>query len=204
MFCQNPATIHLTERGNKKGRQVHLCEACARKNKLLPAKCQFCESPATVHLTDIVNKKKREVHLCEECARKNNLIPDQPSPHIDLKALLGMLVGPMGSAPAGDETAALICPACGLNYAEFRNEGRLGCPEDYEVFREALEPLLERIHRSIGHAGKAPRAFRELERVAELKTLRKRLRVAVKAEKYEEAARLRDVIRQKEGSDEPR
>lgn len=205
MFCDNPASVHLTERGSKKKkREVHLCEACARKHNLVPPKCQFCDNPATVHLTDIVNKKKREAHLCESCAREHNLIPDQPTPQIDLKALLGILVGPLGGAGAADDPSALICPACGLKYAEFRNEGRLGCPEDYDVFREALEPLLERIHRSIGHTGKAPQAYREQARETELKTLRKRLRAAVKAEKYEDAARLRDLIRQKEGSDEPR
>src|SRR5437899_2121081 len=58
-------------------------------------KCQFCNNQATVHVTDIANKRKRELHLCEKCARKHNLIPDQPTPHVDLKALLGLLIGPL-------------------------------------------------------------------------------------------------------------
>jgi protein arginine kinase activator len=168
-------------------------------------KCQFCDNPATVHLTDIVNKKKREVHLCEGCARKHNLIPDQAVPQIDLKALLNLLVGPFHQAQAAAaDPAALTCPACGLQYAEFRAEGRLGCPADYDAFRATLEPLLERVHRSVRHAGKVPRAFRRLAREAELRGLGQQLRAAVAAEEYEEAARLRDLIRQKEGSDEPR
>src|SRR5215212_7852671 len=58
-------------------------------------KCQFCDNPATVHLTELANKRKREVHLCEGCARKHNLLSEQPAaPQIDLKALLGLLVGP--------------------------------------------------------------------------------------------------------------
>ena len=168
-------------------------------------KCQFCDNPATVHLTDIVNKRKREVHLCEGCARKHNLIPDQAVPQIDLKALLNLLVGPLQQAQAaGAEAAALTCPACGLQYAEFRAEGRLGCPADYDAFRPVLEPLLERVHRSIRHAGKVPRNFRRQAREAELRELRKQMRAAATAERYEEAARLRDLIRQKEASDEPR
>ena len=168
-------------------------------------KCQFCDNPATVHLTDIVNKKKREVHLCEACARKHNLIPDQAVPQIDLKALLNLLVGPFQlHHPAPLDPAALTCPACGLQYAEFRAEGRLGCAADYDDIRPALEPLLERVHRSLRHAGKAPRAFRRQAREAELRELKKQMQAAAASERYEEAARLRDLIRQKEASDEPR
>jgi protein arginine kinase activator len=157
-------------------------------------KCQACDNPATVHVTDIVNKQKRELHLCERCARQHNLIPDQPAPQIDLKALLGLLVAGHPAA-AGADPAALKCPACGLKYAEFRADGRLGCPAEYDAFRHALEPLLERIHRALAHAGKAPRAA---GRRAEVDGLRERLAAAVAAERYEEAAGLRDLIRQKE------
>lgn len=160
-------------------------------------KCQFCDNPATVHLTKVVNKRKREVHLCEGCARKN-----QVSPGIDLKSLLGLLVGPL--APAAASPDALTCPTCGLQYPEFRAEGRLGCPADYDVFRPLLEPLLDRIHRSAVHAGKVPQTFRRQQRQAELADLRTQMQAAVAAEDYEAAARLRDTIRQKEAPDEPR
>jgi protein arginine kinase activator len=160
-------------------------------------KCQFCDNPATVHLTKIVNKKKREVRLCEACARKHNVTPT-----LDLKAILSMLVGPLQAGTP--EPASLTCPGCGLEYGEFRAQGRLGCPADYDAFRPMLEPLLERIHRSVTHAGKLPRAFRRQLRDAELSELRKQMHAAAERENYEEAARLRDLIRQKEGSDEPR
>ena len=161
-------------------------------------KCQFCDNLATNHFTEIVKatKSKREMHLCEQCAREHDLIPDQPTPHVNVKALLGLFAGP--------PLPALTCPACGLQYGEFRAEGRLGCPEDYEAFRSALEPLIERIHRSVVHAGKMPQAVRRQAREAELGDLRERLTAAVAAERYEDAARLRDLVRQKEASDEPR
>ena len=158
-------------------------------------KCQICDNPATVHLTDIVNKKKRELHLCEKCARERNLIPEQPGPQLDLKALLNLLMHPFppGGQPAAGEDVieqpvTEACEICGLTLAEFKAEGRLGCPHDYESLRAALEPLLERIHRSTGHTGKAPRAVRVQE-------WKKQMQAAVAAEDYEEAARLRDLIR---------
>jgi protein arginine kinase activator len=157
-------------------------------------KCQICDNPATVHLTDIVNKKKRELHLCEQCARERNLIPEQPGPQLDLKALLNLLTHPFpqpGQSAGEDLIAQPVteaCEICGLTLAEFKAEGRLGCPHDYESLRAALEPLLERIHRSTAHTGKAPRGVR-------LQEWKKRMQAAVAAEDYEEAARLRDLIR---------
>ena len=66
---------------------------------------------------------------------------------------------------------------------EFRAQGRLGCPHDYEVFRTGLEPLLQRIHRADRHVGKspAPRPCRR-RRQAELVELRRQLQAAVEAE----------------------
>ncbi len=155
-------------------------------------KCQICDNPATVHLTDIVNKKKRELHLCERCARERNLIPEQPGPQIDLKALLNLLTNPFPQAgdahPTTAEPVATACEVCGMTVAEFKATGRLGCPHDYESLRSTLEPLLERIHRGLAHVGKAPRAVR-------IRDWKKQLHAAVAAEDYEEAARLRDLIR---------
>ena len=98
-----------------------------------------------------------------------------------------------------DELAGLTCPACGLKYGEFRSDGRLGCPHDYEVFRAGLAPLLKRIHRAGQHVGKSPRRDRQAtQRHQELIGLRRQLREAVDEERYERAAQLRDLIRAKE------
>ena len=96
---------------------------------------------------------------------------------------------------AGTNAAAATdsrCPECGLTYAAFKAEGRLGCPHDYDAFRPVLEPLLERVHRSVLHEGKQPVASRNAARLEELRT---RLKAAVSTEDYEQAARLRDLIR---------
>lgn len=160
-------------------------------------KCMFCDSPATVHLTDIVNKKKREAHLCEKCARERNLLPEQPGPPVDLKALMGLMMNPLQAlAPAAPPPPQdAVCPECGLTYPAFKAEGRFGCRHDYDAFRVALEPLLERVHRATAHVGKLPAVARRTARLAEL---RGEMKSAVAAENYEQAARLRDLIRQME------
>src|SRR5438876_5638863 len=156
-------------------------------------KCQSCSSPATVHLTDIVNGQKKELHLCQACAEQQQLIKQQ---ELNLPAILQTLIG-QHVGQLTDELARLTCPACGIKYMEFRAEGRLGCPNDYQVFRAGLEPLLERIHRAGRHVGKVPRHRPSAARQAELIELRQKLRQAVDSEAYEEAARLRDLIRQR-------
>jgi protein arginine kinase activator len=155
--------------------------------------CQLCGEPATVHLTDIVNKKKRQMHLCEGCARKQNLITDDPTPQLNLQPLLQLLMGQLSLTPA--QTGGLLCPTCGLKYAQFRATGRLGCADDYDAFRTALEPLLERVHRGVRHAGKVPAAERARAAAALLAGLKDDLATAVAAERYEDAARLRDRIK---------
>jgi protein arginine kinase activator len=162
-------------------------------------KCQFCSKEATVHLTDIVHNHKREVHLCQSCAEKQHLVQKK---ELNLPAIIQNLIGAHLGGQSGT-LARLACPACGIRYMEFRAEGRLGCPHDYAVFREGLLPLLQRIHRGGTHVGKTPRRAPNPARQAQMVELRRRLQAAVDAEAYEEAARLRDLLREKEATDEP-
>jgi protein arginine kinase activator len=162
-------------------------------------KCQSCEARATVHLTGIVEGQKKELHLCQSCAEQQQLVKPK---ELNLQGILQTLIG-QHLGQLTDELARLTCPECGIKYMEFRAEGRLGCPHDYQVFRAGLEPLLQRIHRAGRHVGKTPRhALRNSERDSQLRDLRNRLRRAVDEELYEEAAHLRDLIRQKEATDE--
>jgi protein arginine kinase activator len=154
-------------------------------------KCQKCAKPATLHITEVLpDERFEELHLCEECANKYLY-----EPHKGGK-------GEAGQLEEGDETGALNqkeCPVCGLKFVEFRNSGRLGCPHDYQEFREELVPLLENIHGETRHVGKTPRRLPQNKQTqSELIQLRKQLLQAVHKEAYEEAARIRDRIRQLE------
>jgi protein arginine kinase activator len=82
-----------------------------------------------------------------------------------------------------------------LGFAEFRREGRLGCPNDYAAFREQLGALLERIHRSRRHHGKRPAQSQSVTEFAALRRLRRDLAAAVDAADYETAAAVRDRLR---------
>jgi protein arginine kinase activator len=158
-------------------------------------KCQKCTKAATLHITEILGEDQvEEFHLCEDCARKYLNEPQQQKP------------GPKSSAPAGEEIEepAVLnreCQVCGIKFVDFRNSGRLGCPHDYQEFREELTPLLENIHGETRHCGKTPRRQPQNRQTqSELIQLRKQLLSAVNKEAYEEAAQLRDRIRRLEES----
>ena len=154
-------------------------------------KCQRCPKQATYHITEVLGEDKfDEAHLCEDCAKKY-LHEPQPKP-----AGKG--------APAAEEAEAEApggkpCEACGLKFVEFRNHGRLGCPHDYDAFRDDLVPLLESVHGDTRHTGKSPRRLPKAKAgQVELARLRRKLQQFVTEEKYEDAARVRDRIKELE------
>jgi protein arginine kinase activator len=162
-------------------------------------KCQLCNNLATVHFTKVINKKVTELHLCSACAAQQQI----PSlGELSLSAILQSLIG-QHVGPQAEELSRLTCPTCGVKYMEFRRDGRLGCPADYVVFRDGLEPILIRVHRSSRHSGKVPSRRRPSSFERELLDLRQQLRRAISNEAFEEAAKLRDLIRAKEMANEP-
>ena len=120
-------------------------------------RCEKCPKPATFHITDIVEKgKHREFHFCDEHARQHLAPADETSeqPISELaKKLIVSGQGPLREPSPADKQ---VCPICQITFLEFRNSGRLGCPYDYEVFRDELMPLLENIHGETRHSGKVP------------------------------------------------
>jgi protein arginine kinase activator len=155
-------------------------------------KCERCPKTATLHITEILTDDQiEEHHLCEDCAHQY-LYPPQDKP-----------VAAAAVRDDSDEGSLLHkeCEVCGLKFVDFRNSGRLGCAHDYQVFREELLPLLENIHGEVRHCGKSPRRLpQSKQKQTELIQLRKQLVQAINQEAYEEAARLRDRIRQVEES----
>ena len=154
--------------------------------------CQ-CGKVATIHVTEIIDGEKKEIHLCEECAKKKKLLFTNMPSMLDLSDVLSGIIE-AASAAESDELHKAVCPNCGITFAEFRSNGRFGCPDDYEVFRKGIDPLLERIHGTTEHRGKKAASPRKSRRSDRLAKLRAELKKAVADEAYERAARIRDQI----------
>jgi protein arginine kinase activator len=159
---------------------------------LIAMTCQSCGDEASVHVTDQVDGQMREIHLCKPCARKAGLQVPRKPPNLGLDSVVQSLIVAHVGELVG-ELAERQCPFCGIKFMEFRTQGRLGCPHDYEVFGRGLWPVLRRFHAATRHVGKVP-ARRGVDPLPLLR-LRAELRDAVAREDYETAAELRDQLR---------
>jgi len=173
--------------------------------------CSACQkAPATIVIMDLSGGSVTgQQHLCGPCAEGLGVVAPKAqmkmSPEI-LEDLLGTIKG----ATAPTRRREVACPGCGMTPQDFKQKGRLGCPRCYEAFRQDLVPLLQRVHEATQHrgrlpAGKAaaggtpgPTPAPALPTGDQLAELRKRLEDAVRGERYEEAARLRDDLRRAE------
>ncbi|MFO1514276.1 MAG: UvrB/UvrC motif-containing protein [Verrucomicrobiota bacterium] len=156
--------------------------------------CSVCkEKEATVYYTNIADGKTKNVNLCEDCAKAKGINESSGFSLADLMLGLGASQE-MEEAGGG---AVLKCPRCGYGQDDFKKSGRLGCPDCYKVFAEGLDGLLKTMHKGTKHIGKVPEALRQNRDLSErLKTLQKRLTKAVEGEDFEQAAKLRDEIKQ--------
>lgn len=170
--------------------------------------CSFCKSnEATCHLTKVVNGKAVEVHVCEKCIPEIGQADLVDFDIWDAVAKLAAAKGLPDPAKAlePEEEAEIsaqslllsatgrveACRACGFTAEDLRKTGRLGCPDCYAVFGEMLADVLNDCQKGSQHFGKVPRS----QRRAKGQALRDQLQKAVDAERFEDAARLRDELK---------
>ena len=151
---------------------------------MLCEECGIREAQVTV--TTVVNGEKNQLRLCRECVKKYQ-------PGGDMSGLLAAILSSMAKAHAANDK---VCSHCGMSLAEFRKGGVLGCAGCYEDFREELKPVLTKIQGRSQHAGRRPRGSEAQEaRLSRIRDLRAEMEKAVREERYEDAAVLRDRIR---------
>jgi protein arginine kinase activator len=155
--------------------------------------CESCQQhEATIHVTQVTDGNSRELHLCEECAEETGL-------NVQTVMSLPEILFGMSGTDEASKGVDRHCPRCHMRGSDFKKTGRLGCPHCYEAFTQELQPMLAAMHKGPKHTGKVPVLERKvMDLAARLDGLRKRLDLAVVNEDYEEAARVRDLIREVE------
>jgi len=159
--------------------------------------CQECgKKQATLHFTKIFNGEQTEFHICESCAReKGELIPGIPN-GFSIHNLLSGLLEPAAHNPLATKAPPSRCEQCGLTYTQFSKVGRFGCSSCYKYFGDKLDPLFKRVHGNTIHTGKVPkRSGGLIKHKREIESLKRELLQRIENEEFEEAAHLRDVIR---------
>ncbi len=179
----------------------------------MSTKCDRCDNEATVHEVSVRNGVKVERHLCESCAAQQGL-----DASVSGSAVVANLVKSLMTQQTGATQGRLpACRTCRMTFADFKQQGMLGCPDCYRSFEAFLGPLIERAQEGgVAHAGKTPARLLSgapvgstpmprpadpapapppgPSREEQIRELRRQLSKAVAAEQYEAAARLRDAI----------
>ena len=167
-------------------------------------KCQHCEKPASFHITELTGQEIQELHLCETHARQYLSQGEASAKSSSLPTALPPALAAASVGHTAEDLSRLdqqACPMCGITFYEFRNIGRLGCPNDYTCFANELEPLILSIHGETTHVGKTPKRAAHMTKVqTELIRMRREMKDAVEREEYERASEIRDRIRSLENS----
>jgi protein arginine kinase activator len=160
--------------------------------------CDLCgKGEATMKVSQLdKDGKVTEITVCAECARQRGF-----TEVAKLKAGVAEIIAELKTrVDEGD--SKLICGNCGLSYAEFKQQGRLGCADCYVSFHDQLVPLIRRIHGAVQHVGRTASGGRKQAQVKmNVQKLRDALSGAIQDEDYEKAAALRDQLRRTEDAE---
>ncbi len=173
-------------------------------------KCQNCgEEEANIKYYENINGEKREILICSNCAKKLNLI--------DFPNMLSYLFSSYPKEAIGSEYTKKVCNKCSYSFKDYLEKGFFGCPDCYNAFSDKIDTLLTKIHGKNRHTtieNKPKESDNKISSIKKVKTsnnqnsdiqsitdvikLKSMLNTSIKEEKYEDAAKLRDRLKELE------
>ena len=171
--------------------------------------CDNCKKrEANVMYSENINGRKKELHLCEECSEKLGISKMDFNMPIDFSSFFGGFMEDFLEPefmPMLNEVKELKCENCGYTFENIANTGKLGCANCYEVFENKLDPIIKKIQGANTHTGRTGKIIEnkkiekptnnEEKAESKIEQLQKELKKAIKEERYEDAAKIRDEIR---------
>lgn len=178
--------------------------------------CSNCgKHEANVHYTHVINGEKTEYNLCDECAKKLGIDEMDFSMPISFSNFISDFFDEDSLLPSFSGNMITKCPKCGLTYEEFAKNGKFGCADCYDTFANKIESVLKNLHGSAKHRGRAPKRLAEPNKkltecsketeikhepvidktMQEIDKLNEDIKLAIKEERYEDAAKIRDKIK---------
>lgn len=145
-------------------------------------KCAVCgKREAQFKYVIVVFRENKEIiPICSTCLRNKLEISEEPYvPKHDI------------------QQGQRVCPRCGLTYEEFLQNMELGCSTCYETFGQFIKNLLVRTpwQKEAPPKGAEIRD-EEPDKHLQLYRLKRKLQELLDKEAYEEAAKIRDKIRE--------
>lgn len=179
-------------------------------------KCENCgKNEANVKYTQIINGEKKQMFLCEECSEKLGVNDIHFNMPISFTSFLTDFFNDMNDInlmPTLGGTNTLQCKKCGLTWDEFLHTGKFGCSNCYDDFESVIDPILRSLQGATSHIGRIgevkignnvkqnldDKMEEEKQNISEVEKLKEDLKQAIKEERYEDAAKIRDEIKKQE------
>lgn len=158
--------------------------------------CEKCkENIANTHVKRLNNDEYIEYHLCEDCARELGYTSILSNVNEEFENFLGSFF----SNALPERSGATRCPKCGLSYNDILARREIGCSQCYDTFKKELSQSISRLHHGATHKGKIPDGFKaKLDKEEKVKALNEQLNIAVEKQDFENAAKIRDEIKEVE------
>ena len=160
--------------------------------------CSNCnKNEANFHYTQITNGKYTQMHLCSECASQFGYMNHGFGHSFGLENIINDIFG-LGT-PKTQSVVLKTCTECNTSLSQFLKSGVAGCPECYNQFSDAVEKILSGIQPSSTHSGTISGENGEkITKKNKLASLKEDLKLAILEERYEDAAKIRDIIKNEE------
>ena len=169
-------------------------------------KCQSCKKEeATIKYYENINGEKREIMLCGSCAKKLNLI--------DFPNMLSYFFSTYPKELLENEYTKKVCDKCSYTFDDYLKTGLFGCPNCYSAFNDRIDTLLNKIHGKNRHINTESKTQENnvkktymnikdknhninISSIIDISKLKNLLNLSIKEEKYEDAAKIRDRIKE--------
>ena len=179
--------------------------------------CQKCnKNEANVKYTQIINGEKKQMFLCEDCSEKLGINDIHFNMPINFTSFLTDFFDDMNDIslmPSIGAAKTLSCSKCGLDWDDFLHTGKFGCSNCYSDFESRIDPILRSLQGATNHIGRLGdvKTGNEVKRnlddkmtekqesnLSEVDKLKEDLKNAIKEERYEDAAKIRDELKKHE------
>ena len=174
-------------------------------------KCDNCgKREATVRYSENINGRRRELNLCEKCSQELGIGTMDFSMPMNFSSFFSGMLDEFENSdmlPMFDTVKQIKCKSCGYTLEDILDSGKFGCANCYDTFESRLDPIIRKIQGSNKHIGRlgkvtkhrVEKPSKKAEVKDEKEDLKAKLKQAIKEERYEDAAKLRDEIAKKEG-----
>lgn len=159
-----------------------LCDKCLKNN-------------ATVHLNRVVNGNKKDLYYCKYCAKSMDETEYETVFSKD-KALTSLIDSIQNSPLKVNYIVMTKCSKCGISYVKYKELGMAGCSKCYTTFEDKIKPIISSVQGNEYHIGKSPVIItKEVSIKREITLLKLELDKAIRIEAFEDAASIRDKIK---------